>query len=69
MQPVLQPAPEAMLRVGVVLSVLSALFLVMDGVMKVIHVAPVREAHERLGYPVEIAPWLGMCCSSARCCM
>jgi hypothetical protein len=31
----------------------------MDGVMKAINVAPVREAHQRLGYPVEIAPWLG----------
>lgn len=45
--------------IGIVLTVLAALFLTFDGVMKLASIAPVRASMIQLGYPVDLAPILG----------
>lgn len=48
------PTPSrATLWTGRVLSTLAALFLIMDGVMKIVRPAPVLEATLELGFPAE----------------
>jgi len=51
---------DATCWVGRVLSALPVLFLLLDGVMKVLNVQPVVEASRLLGLPVELAPGVGV---------
>lgn len=44
---------------GRILTAVSALFLVFDGVTKLMRIAPVTEAMAQLGYPAGLAPGLG----------
>jgi len=48
------------LWIGRILGALSTLFLLMDGVMKLIKPAPVVEATVRLGYPESVIQSLGI---------
>lgn len=52
--------PAALLWSGWVLSVLLMLFLVFDGVTKIIPIAPVIEACTRLGIPAAKLPAIGI---------
>ena len=45
---------------GRILSGVPALFLVFDGVIKLLNVQPVVEASQLLGLPVELAPGIGV---------
>lgn len=45
---------------GRVLTALPVLFLAFDGVIKVVNVAPVREAMTQLGYAESLAPAIGV---------
>lgn len=45
---------------GRVLSAVAVLFLIMDGVIKLLNLAPVVEAHIQLGIPVELAFAIGV---------
>lgn len=56
----LEAASGMRLWIGIVLSVLVALFLVFDGVTKVIQIAPVVEATKKLGLPADSAVPLGL---------
>lgn len=49
-----------MLRAGLIVSALPVLFLVFDGVIKLLTIAPVIESSERLGLPVDIAFGIGL---------
>lgn len=62
MQPITQTAPvsKPMLWAGRVLSSLSILFLLLDGVMKIFKPAFVVEATVRLGYPESVIVPLGI---------
>jgi DoxX-like family len=62
MQPATQTAPvsKGMLWTGRILSILAALFLLMDGVGKLIKPAPVVEATVQLGYPESVILGLGI---------
>jgi hypothetical protein len=42
------------------MSGLPVLFLIFDGVMKLLNVAPVRAAHDHLGYPQHLALGIGL---------
>jgi hypothetical protein len=61
-----EPSPHATavskgsLWTGRILGALSTLFLLMDGVMKLIKPAPVVEATVRLGYPESVIQSLGI---------
>ena len=61
-----EPSPHATavskgsLWTGRILGALSTLFLLMDGVMKLIKSAPVVEATVRLGYPESVIQSLGI---------
>jgi len=46
--------------IGRVLSSLPALFLVFDGVIKLLNIQPVVEASQLLGLPVDLAPGVGV---------
>ena len=61
MQPTkaLAHAPKWRTRVSYALSGLAALFLILDGVVKIMNIAAVREAHRQLGYPESVAVGLG----------
>jgi hypothetical protein len=50
------PTPWA----GYVLSALAVLFLLVDGVIKVMNIAPVVEAQTLLGYPASLSPAIGI---------
>jgi hypothetical protein len=52
-------ASKATLWTGRILTTLSVLFLLFDGVAKVMKVAPVMEASARLGIPGPVTPGLG----------
>lgn len=52
--------PKAMRWTGIVLTVLSALFLLLDAVMHLIQPPPVVEAFNQLGVPPHLAPVLGI---------
>jgi hypothetical protein len=54
------PASKKMLWAGRVMSVLPALFLLFDGVMKLAKPAPVVEATVQLGYPESVIFGLGI---------
>ncbi len=45
---------------GLILSAIPVLFLLMDGVMKLVKPAPVLEAMAQLGYPANLATGLGI---------
>lgn len=47
-------------RAGVALSALPVLFLLFDGVIKVIEIAPVAQSFAQLGYPIALARGLGL---------
>lgn len=54
------PASKAMLWTGYILSILPALFLLMDGAMKLVKPAPVVEATVKLGYSENVLVGLGI---------
>ena len=54
------PVSKKMLWTGRIISALPALFLLLDGVMKLIKPAPVVEATVRLGYPESVLFGLGI---------
>ena len=62
MQPATQIAPvsKKMLWAGRILSAIPVLFLLFDGVAKLIKPASVVEATVRLGYPESVIPSLGI---------
>ena len=62
MQPNTPTAPVSKTRVwaGRVISALPALFLLVDGAMKLVKPAPVVEATVRLGYPESVIVGLGI---------
>ena len=62
MQAHIQTAPVSKKRLwaGRIISALPALFLLMDGVMKLVKPAPVVEATVRLGYPERVILGLGI---------
>jgi hypothetical protein len=53
-------ASQTMLRTGYIISGLPSLFLLIDGVMKLVKPAPVVEATVRLGYPEDVILSLGI---------
>ena len=61
MQSTAQTAPvsKAGLGTGRIISTMAVLFLVVDGVTKLMKIAPVVEAFARLGYPESLAPVIG----------
>lgn len=54
------PASRAMLRAGRIFSALAVLFLVFDGVIKVMVIAPVVEGFARLGLPSHLPVTIGL---------
>jgi hypothetical protein len=52
--------PKKMIWTGRILSVLSALFLLFDGAMKLVKPAPVVEATSRLGFPESALTGVGL---------
>jgi hypothetical protein len=54
------PVSKKMLWAGRVMSGLPALFLLLDGIMKLVKPAPVVEATVRLGYPESVILGLGI---------
>ena len=58
----IQPSPVSKKRfwIGRIISALCILFLLFDAVMKLINVAPVREATARLGYPDSLTLGIGI---------
>lgn len=54
------PISKASLWASRIIVALIALFLIFDGVTKVMKVAPVMEAFARLGYPAHLAPVIGI---------
>jgi hypothetical protein len=62
MQTATQTAPtsKASRWTGATLATLAVLFLLFDGVIKVIRIRPVEEAFVQLGYPVGLAPGIGV---------
>jgi DoxX-like family len=51
---------KARLWTGRTLSALAVLFLLFDGVIKLMNIAPVAESFTRLGYPVSVARGIGI---------
>ena len=49
-----------MRRTGLVLSALVSLFLLVDGGARLVGFAPYVEGLTRFGYPVALAPWIGL---------
>jgi hypothetical protein len=54
------PVSKTAFRTGLVLSALAVLFLLFDGVIHILKIAPVVETFTQLGYPVEVAVPLGI---------
>ena len=54
------PVPRASLWIGRILTAIAALFLLMDGVGKVLKAPPVMEACARVGVPERLIPGLGV---------
>src|SRR5215204_3237196 len=54
------PVSKKRLRAGRIMSALPALFLLVDGVVKLVKPAPVVEATVRLGYPESVLLGLGV---------
>ena len=55
----MQTSSKSGLWAGRIISALVAIFLLVDGAVKLTNIAPVREAHRHLGYPEELAVALG----------
>jgi hypothetical protein len=51
---------SALTWTGRVLSLIVVLFLLFDGIIKLLAIAPVVEAFQQLGYPVQTAPGIGL---------
>ncbi len=60
MQSAIQNVSKKRLWTGRVISALPALFLLLDGIMKLVKPAPVVEAMLRLGYPESVILGLGI---------
>ena len=62
MQSATQTAPvsKTALRAGRILSVLAVLFMLFDGITKVMKEAHVIQASAQLGYPVSLIPYIGI---------
>lgn len=58
--PVAKPMPTTTLWAGRILSALPVLFLLFDGVIKVVNIQPVVDASILLGLPVDLAPSIGL---------
>ncbi len=54
------PVARNTLWAGRILGALPVLFMLFDSVIKVIQIDPVVEAFTRLGYPVSLAPVIGI---------
>src|SRR5262245_45645797 len=54
------PSSNATLWIGRILSGLAVLFLVFDGVIKVMNIQPVVDGSILLGLPVDLAPSIGI---------
>ncbi len=54
------PVSKKMLWTGRIMSALVVLFLLMDGVMKLINPAPVVEGMTKLGYPLSLTSVIGI---------
>lgn len=54
------PISKASLWAARIITALVALFLIFDGVTKVMKVAPAMEAFAKLGYPANLAPVIGI---------
>jgi hypothetical protein len=55
-----ESSSKRMIWTGRILTVLSSLFLLLDGVMKILKPVPVLEATARLGYPVTTLTGIGV---------
>jgi hypothetical protein len=53
-------APVRQAMIGRFLSGFAVLFLLFDGAAKLLRVQAVLDATAQLGYPAEVAPWLGI---------
>lgn len=51
---------SALTWTGRVLSFIVVLFLLFDGIIKLLAIAPVVEAFQQLGYPMQTAPGIGL---------
>lgn len=62
MQASIQPMSSAKTtrRAGMIVTALPVLFLLFDGVMKLVQPAEVTDAMARLGYPASLSPALGV---------
>ena len=56
----LRPESAGMRRTGLVLSGLVSLFLLIDGGARLAGFAPYVEGLTKFGYPVTLAPWIGL---------
>ncbi len=54
------PVSKKKLWAGRIISTLVVLFMLFDGVIKLLKIVPVVEAFARLGYPVSLAVGIGM---------
>jgi hypothetical protein len=54
------PISKSSLLAGRIITTLAVLFLLFDGVTKVLKVAPVMEASARLGIPESVVPGIGI---------
>jgi DoxX-like family len=54
------PVSNTTLWAGRIVSALPVLFLLFDGAIKLIGIPPVVEAFNQLGYPVSLAPGIGI---------
>ena len=54
------PSSKARLRGGWIISIMVVLFLLFDGITKVLQVAPVVEASARLGLPISLTVRIGI---------
>ena len=54
------PVSKKMLWTGRIMSALVVLFLLMDGVMKLVNPAPVVEGMTKLGYPLSLTSVIGI---------
>ena len=54
------PTSKSSLLAGSIISTLVVLFLLFDGVTKVLQVAPVMEASAQLGIPATVVPGIGI---------
>lgn len=53
-------APTTAARIGRVVTVLVAAFLTFDAVIHILNIAPVVDGSHRLGFDVDVMPWIGV---------